>query len=58
MKKKHRDITVNGIRCGWIGGCGQLSIYKDKKVVFYTSKITESSITPSIVEKIIKENNL
>lgn len=56
MKKKHRDITVNGVKYGWISGCGWLTIYKDKKVIWSNVKmITESSITPSFVRGIIEK---
>ena len=55
MKKKHRDITVNGIKYGWIGGCGWLTIYKDKKPIWSNTKmIVESSITPAYVRNIIE----
>lgn len=56
MKKKHRDITVDGVKYGWIGGCGWLTIYKDKKPIWSNIKMfAESRITPSFVRGIIEK---
>lgn len=43
MKKKHRDITVDNVKYGWIAephtitGIVELRVYKDKKVWFKTN---------------------
>lgn len=58
MKKKHRDITVDGVKYGWIakehkiGGIKDVSIYKDKKVWF--TFVTLGAVEPSAVSIRIK----
>ena len=63
MKKKYRDIAVNGETYGWIVNYVDIedrdlgfSIYKNKKYLF-SSRSKESSITPSLVARCI-ENHL
>ncbi len=57
MKKKHRDITVDGNQYGWIAephvisGITKLRIYKDKKVWFEVN--TVGIITPNFVKNYI-----
>lgn len=61
MKKKHRNITVDGVEYGWTVGEDRydymenhFSIYKDRK--FVKSIISkESTITPKIVAETIKQ---
>lgn len=61
MKKKHRDIKVGGKVYGWIvkGYGSAVEIFQDKKLILTTDVKTSSdnyhAITPSMVEKIIKE---
>jgi hypothetical protein len=54
MKKKHRDIVVDGITYGWIGGWGWARIYKDKKLWFNYNN-DDGWILPSMVADAIKE---
>jgi hypothetical protein len=54
MKKKHRDIVVNGKPYAWlVRGCCTLVIFKDKKVI-YEQRREEYSITPELVDSIIR----
>ena len=56
MKKKHRDIIVDGKKYGWIAdGWNQVKIYKTKND-FVKFEIPERhDITPSIVAALIKD---
>lgn len=61
MKKKHREITVNGISYAWSvravdheDGSSLVILWKDKKEIGKVS-LKEEDITPSQIEKIIKE---
>lgn len=56
MKKKHRDITVDGVKYGWIPMYGSAKVYLNKKKLFQFD-LDEDSITPSIVAKEIKQYN-
>lgn len=58
MKKKHRTIVIDNQPYGWIAGNGWVSIYKNKKLIHEEHKIKESSITPIMIEKIIRDNKL
>lgn len=57
MKKKHREITVDGKIYGWTvsdidsEGDNELKIWFDKKVVYETSIPCFILITPSMVKK-------
>jgi hypothetical protein len=58
MKKKHRDITVNGVKYGWIAGVGgYLTIYKDKKKIWENGYKGDSPevITPKHVAEVIRK---
>jgi len=59
MKKKHRDITVDGVKYAWtIYGSGKehgVTIWKDKKILF-TETVRLGSVTPKDVEGIIRDN--
>ena len=58
MKKKHRDITVGGVKYGWIAEPHQISnitkikLYKDKKLWFDIN--TVGVVTPSLVREFIE----
>jgi len=58
MKKKHRDITVEGVKYAWtIYGNGKekyVSIWKDKKVIL-TQTFRLQSVTPKDIEELIRE---
>ena len=55
MKKKHRDIVVDGVKYGWIAMYGNVRIFENK-VVIGTYTIPERlDITPSIVAALIKD---
>lgn len=65
MKKKHRDITVNTIKYGWIAephtinGMVELRVYKDKKVWFKTNflgVIKPQDVRDHIVAKLNTSN--
>lgn len=64
MKKKYRDITVDGIPYAWQTNGYGIKIWRDKKVVFddYYYKDSETSdkvvVTPKIVETIIRKHCL
>jgi hypothetical protein len=53
MKKKHRDITVDGVKYGWTVTYDTLSIWKDKKIIL-TEDVTHCTVTPGVVADIIK----
>ena len=57
MKKKHRDIVVDGVKYGWmIDGYNHVKIWKDKKVMAeYDIEYHHDSITPSMVAGLIKD---
>ena len=59
MKKKYRDIEVNGEEYAWAvqDGCDTctLKIWKDKKVLIEDVDIADMTITPSMVKEIILE---
>jgi hypothetical protein len=55
MKKKFRDITVDGVKYAWKATYGHLTVYKDKNTEIFNSDIRESTITPKIISKIIKD---
>ena len=59
MKKKHRDITVDGVQYGWTlskwGKEISIKIWKDKKPLF-TKTFRQSTVTPKDVEEAIREN--
>jgi len=61
MKKKHRDITVDGVKYAWTikndcdgygGNC--VSIWKDKKVI-HEDIISGIDITPKTIADMIKK---
>ena len=59
MKKKHRDIIVNGLPYTWSyqpndkqEGGGVLKIWKNKKVI-YKSEVECDIVTPSYVAELI-----
>lgn len=60
MKKKHRDIIVDGQHYGWIANyLGKdivVKVYKDKKEYFYKS-VRMPEITPADVSEFIQEYN-
>lgn len=53
MKKKYRDITVDGVQYAWMTSYSVLTIWKDKKVV-KTVDVTHITVTPAIVADAIK----
>ena len=59
MKKKHRDITVDGVKYAWTLRKWSKEIYvkiwKDKKPLF-TKTFRQPTVTPKDVEELIKEN--
>jgi len=61
MKKKHRDITVDGVKYAWtIYGGGKehdVTIWKDKKELFTKTDIRVGSVTPKLISELIKEYN-
>ena len=56
MKKKYRDITVDGVKYTWMVSLETLTIWKDKKVI-KTENVEHCIVTPSIVADLIKELN-
>jgi len=56
MKKKHRDITVDGKQYGWTVNYGQhLKIWEDKKIIAEYDIPNFHDITPKIVAELIKD---
>jgi len=61
MKKKHRDIIVNGLPYAWsyqpngdkYEGGGELKIWKNKKVIYKSEVECDVSVTPSYVSELI-----
>lgn len=60
MKKKHRDITVDGVQYGWtvkdnVDGDGghMLVIWKDKKII-HEKFMCGLTITPGLVKRVIE----
>lgn len=58
MKKKHRDITVEGKKYAWTvkddvdgDGSNELKIWFDKKVVYETLIPGHVIITPKMIQK-------
>jgi uroporphyrinogen-III decarboxylase len=57
MKKKYRDITVDGVKYAWMVSNGDtLTIWKDKKVIGNID-VTHCTVTPKIVAEAIKNFN-
>jgi hypothetical protein len=56
MKKKHRDITVDGVVYGWIIGTDWVKIYLNKKVLFQSDIDEFDIITPANIAKLIKDH--
>jgi hypothetical protein len=56
MKKKYRDITVDGELYAWMTSCQTLTIWKNKKVII-TQDVSHITVTPGIVAESIKEYN-
>jgi len=56
MKKKYRNITVNGEEYAWMVKWDTLTIWKDKKVV-KRENVEHCVVTPQIVADCIKEMN-
>jgi len=59
MKKRHRDITVDGVKYGWTlnshGKERYIKVWKDKKPIL-TKTFRQQSVTPKDVEELIREN--
>jgi len=58
MKKKHRDIVVNGVQYGWTVWCNTVKLWKDKKVFAEFDIPYHHDITPKIVAGLIKDPEL
>jgi hypothetical protein len=57
MKKKYRDITVDGVKYAWMVSNGDtLIIWKNKKVII-TENISHCNVTPFDIATNIKEYN-
>lgn len=61
MKKKYRNITVDGVEYAWKiyldDGCKFIRIWEDKKIIhdgFVSDYTEEETITPIIIKNIIK----
>jgi len=61
MKKKHRDITVDGVEYAWTVSSGLygkvVSIWLNKKVIHKFETCRKYSITPKDVQEAITELN-
>jgi len=58
MKKKHRDIEVNGKTYGWTLKFGKkICIWYDKKIVFETT-VEVDEIKPKLISELIIKNKL
>lgn len=60
MKKKHRDIVVDGVQYAWtLYGRGKehdITVWKDKKR-FFTTTVRVTEITPSLIKELIQDHN-
>jgi len=54
MKKKHRDIVVDGVTYGWISGFGQVSIFLNKKRIGGIQTEGHMDITPKLIADAIR----
>lgn len=58
MKKKHRDITVDGVQYAWTltsyGKEKYVKVWKDKKVTI-NKTFRKESVTPKDIEELIRE---
>lgn len=55
MKKKHRDIVVDGVQYGWTVWCNTVKLWKNKKVFAEYDIPYHHDITPKIVAGLIKD---
>ncbi len=56
MKKKHRDISVNGLAYGWtVDGYQHVKIWYDKKVIAEYDVPYVHDVTPRIVAGLISD---
>ena len=56
MKKKHRDIVVDGVQYGWmVKGYGRVRIFKTKNEFVDFEIDDDRTITPNIVAALIKD---
>lgn len=55
MKKKHRDIVVDGVTYGWIAMYSNVRIFENKVVIGSYTIPERLDITPSIVAALIKD---
>ena len=57
MKKKHRDIVVDGVKYGWTkDGCYHVKLWKNKKVFAeYDIPYHHDGIVPSMIAGLIKD---
>jgi hypothetical protein len=58
MKKKHRDIVVDGVKYAWyVDRCCNFTIWKDRKKIYSIGLdvYEKMTITPKIVADKIKE---
>ena len=59
MKKKYRDITVDGVKYAWSCNSYYVTIWKDKKIILHHNadillKKGEADVTPKYVAELIK----
>ena len=57
MKKKHRDITVDGEKYAWVSNGYSVTIWKDKKEILSLS-VNKISVTPKYISELIKAYEL
>lgn len=63
MKKKHRDITVNGKKYAWAfthpdadgDGHGIIKIWKNREVIYDELHETMEPVTPKMIRQLIVE---
>lgn len=54
MKKKHREITVEGVKYTWtVRDKSIVTIFKDKKVIYEDCACNGEEITPAIIRAAI-----
>lgn len=55
MKKKHRDIVVDGVTYGWIANYSNVRIFENKVVIGSYTIPERLDITPKIVAALIED---
>lgn len=55
MKKKHRDIVVDGVTYGWIALYDNVRIFQNKVVIGTYTISNQRTVTPKMIAALIKD---